>query len=492
MNLWARTLRQLAVLAVALFFFSCEDETSILGFKNPNKKFKVNFVDIPLESSVLLLDSLRTSNFFSQSETNRLLVGKYNDDKFGEISATAITQFFTMNSAKTLLKESAVFDSVSIQLRFDFYNYGSLSATPQSISIHEVEKELMIDSIGYYFNKSNTGYNPTPLGTKTFSISPDQFKTYVETSKDTTISINFPLDPLFGQRIFDSAVKYRNSTISADSTFARISEFVKEFKGIAIVPGDADKIVGFNPAATTSRIILHYHDADTDSLELNLSFSGVISYNEIRANRTSSDLAGLTQYSQPFTPGNNLMYVQSGTGVLTRLDFSGFYNFVDQDSNSTMIVNSAELHLGAPEPFSAFSPINVLSIRAVKGEGYLKKVVDPAINKAQHLADSASVSLYAGQLGVSNSKPPDAMFTPMAADGNIFTITKAGTNDYYNGFLTLFAQQLFKKEENKERFRYFALYPENPQLGKSVNRMIFNKDNIKLRIYYTRPTQPPQ
>jgi hypothetical protein len=486
MNLWARTLRQLVMLAVALFFFSCEDETSILGFKNPNEKFKVNFVDISLESSVFLLDSLRTSNFYTNGETNRLLVGKYGDDKFGEVNATGITQFFATNTAKTLLKETAVFDSVSIQLRFDFYTYGSLSASPQSISIHEVERELNIDSIGYYFNRSNTPYNASPLGSKTFSIVPDQFKTYLETSKDTTISISFPLEFSFGQRIFDSAVKYRNANTAADSTFVRIREFVKEFKGIAIVPDAADKIVGFNPSATASRIILHYHDADTDSLELNLSFSGMISYNEISADRSSTELAGLTQYSKPITPDDNLRYIQSGTGILTRLDFKQFYEFVDQDSNANMIVNSAELHLGAPEP-SAFSPIDVLSLRAVKGEGYLKKVVDPKINKAQHLADSASVTLYAGQLSVSGG-----MFTPMSPDGNIFTISRAGTNEYYNGFLTLFAQQLFKKEENKERFRYFALYPENPPIGKSVNRVLFHKDNIKLRIFYTRPTEPAQ
>lgn len=487
MNLWVRTLRQLAVLAVALFFFSCADETSILGFKNSNKKFKVNFVDIPLESSVILLDSLRASNFFSQSEPNRLLAGKYKDDKFGEISATAITQFFPTNLSKALLKETAVFDSVSIQLQFDFYNYGSLSVTPQSITVHEIEEQLMFDSIGYYFNKSNTSYNSTPLGRKTFSIIPDVFKTFAETKKDTIISIKFPLDSDFGKKIFDSAVKYRNAANAADSTFVRIREFVKVFKGIAIVPGDGDKIVSFNPAAPASGIILHYHDAEKDGQQINLSFSGVISYNGIRANRTSTELAGLNQYSRPFTPANNLVYIQSGTGVLTRLDFGKFYDFVDQDSNSAMIVNSAELHLGAQDLSVVYPSINVLSLRALKGEGYLKKVVDPKINKAQHLADSASVTLYAGQLGVDGG-----LFTPMSADGNIFTITKAGANEYYNGFLTLFAQQLFKKEVNKERFRYFALYPENPRINKSVNRLIFNKKNIKLRIFYTRPVQPPQ
>jgi hypothetical protein len=483
MNLWARIGGQLAVLAVALFFFSCEDETSTLGFKKPSK-FKVNYVDIPLESSVLLLDSLRTSNLYSTGETNRLLVGRYTDEKFGEVTSTAITQYFTTNGAKTLLKAGAQFDSVSIQLRFDFYNYGSIAPSMQTVSIHEVEKELKIDSLSYYFNKSHTLYNPTPLGSKSFAILPDLFDDLFEENAQDTITVNFPLNYDFGKRIFDSALRNRDALTAEDSTFSRIRQFITEFKGLAIVPQSSDKILGITPSKPETRIILHYHDAENDSLQLNLSFIGVINYNEIRANRGSTELAGLTQYSQPLDPAPAMRYIQSGTGVTTRLDFQSFYDFVDADSNALMIVNSAELFLGTPEPSSVFPPIKSLSIRALKGERFLKRVVDPKINKAQHLADSASVTQYAGQMGVIAG-----MFTPLGSDGTIFTLKRDEDNPYYNGFLTRFAQEIFRTNPNKERFRYFALYPEDPQVGKSVNRLIFNKDNIKLRVYYTRPQQ---
>ncbi|HET7179079.1 MAG TPA: hypothetical protein VFI14_05110, partial [Chryseosolibacter sp.] len=127
MNLWVRTLGQLALLTVALFFFSCEDESSILGFKNPNKKFKVNYVDIPLPSDVFLLDSLRTSNYYDvnryPNELLRMLVGQYADDQLGDVRAAAFTQFFTSSPSK--LTSTAVFDSVTLQLRFDFYTYGN-------------------------------------------------------------------------------------------------------------------------------------------------------------------------------------------------------------------------------------------------------------------------------------------------------------------------------------------------------------------------------
>src|SRR5690606_17398657 len=147
---------------------------------------------------------------------------------------------------------------------------------------------------------------------------------------------------------------------------------------------------GFNPRSTSSRIVLHYHDAESDSLQLNLSFAGVVNYNKIEADRASTALAGLTQFSQPITPDNGLRYVQAGTGVLTRLDFARFYDFVDADSNVAMIVNEAELHLGTPEP-SPYDLISAMSLRAVQNEGYLKRI--------KNRADSLSVSLYARQLG---------------------------------------------------------------------------------------------
>lgn len=468
-------------MVVALFFFSCEDETSILGFKSPNRKFKVNYVDIPLESDVFLMDSLRTSNSFAQGENPRMLVGNYSDEHLGNVSASAFSQFFTTSVAKTLLKETAVFDSVSFQLRFDFYTYGSGAAGPQTIRIHEVQKELLFDSLRYYFNKTETPYNPTPLGTHTFSYDPETFKKFVSDQKDTTVTISMPLDAAFGQRIFDSAMKYRNSNSASDSTFVRIREFVKEFNGIAIVPEDADKIMGFDPAATTSRITLHYHDADTDSLQLNLALNGVVNYSHIEADRSATPaLAALEQHSQPIVPDNNLRYVQSGTGVLTRLDFQNFYDFVDADSNAAMVVNEAEVHLGMPESASGHDPVNAFTLRAIQNAGYFRRI--------RNFSDSVSIGLYAGQLNIW-----DGMFAPFVPgrDGRPepFIITRSGENDFYNGYLPLFAQQLSKKEAQKERFRYFALYPESPPMGTTVNRVIFNKDNIMLRVYYTRPNE---
>src|SRR6187402_467016 len=146
MNLWASRMGQLTTLAVALFFYSCEEETSTLGYKNPNSKFKVSYVEIPIESSVILRDSLRTSNFSYTGEPNRLMVGRYIDEVFGQIEASSITQYFATNP-QFKVSSTAVYDSVTLQLQFDLYHYGSTAATPQTISIYEIDEGLTFDSI---------------------------------------------------------------------------------------------------------------------------------------------------------------------------------------------------------------------------------------------------------------------------------------------------------------------------------------------------------
>jgi hypothetical protein len=65
-------------------------------------------------------------------------------------------------------------------------------------------------------------------------------------------------------------------------------------------------------------------------------------------------------------------------------------------------------------------------------------------------------------------------------------------NKSFSGNFALFFQQLSIKAENKTRFRYFTLSPSGPSAPntKTVNRVFFSQDKLKLRIYYTKPTTP--
>jgi hypothetical protein len=71
----------------------------------------------------------------------------------------------------------------------------------------------------------------------------------------------------------------------------------------------------------------------------------------------------------------------------------------------------------------------------------------------------------------------------------------SSTTHEYRGSFPLFFQQLTLDNE-KTMFKNFVLYPYSQtanrplaqSAAKSVNRVVFPKENIKLRVFYTKPT----
>jgi hypothetical protein len=492
MNLWASRIGQLTTLAVALFFYSCEEETSTLGYKNPNSKFKVSYVEIPIESSVILRDSLRTSNFSYSGEPNRLMVGSYTDEVFGQIEASSITQYFATNP-QFKVSSTAVYDSVTLQLQFDLYHYGSMAATPQTISIYEIDEELTFDSIKYYFNSTQIDYS-TLLGSKSFSIDPGKFDDFAESTEDsdTVITVNLPLAFEFGHRIFNSNVKFRDATGEADSAFMHYSEFIKEFKGIAIKSDVADKIVGFNPSGGSSRILIHYHDATADSLLFAMNFSGVIGFNQIKSNRTGTELEPVKDYFTDVLQESDKRYIQSGVGILTKLDFSKFYEFLDTVPYS--LINSAELSIEGVES-SSYEPPSLLSLRIMnESTNRMKRF---SIKNSQDAADLRAYDRLLGvDVGFQSSPAVVDNDSVMYALDRTLNMGYSSTENRYSMVLSLFLQQLAAPLEEKTRFRTFVLHPAaqtsnvpQAQSGlKTVNRAVFPKDKIKLKIFYTKPS----
>jgi hypothetical protein len=502
MNLWAKRIGQLAIVPIALFFFACEDEASLLGYKNPNTKFEVKYIEIPLESSVLLLDSQRTSNYLFNNETNRLLVGQYVDQQFGSITSTAFTQYFTTTGAK--LAAGAVFDSVSIQLAFDLYNYGSkVAATPQTVSVYEVD-EVLSKGIRNYFSTTDVAIKPDVLGSKVFTIDPAKFADDLKilsdgnSANDTLVSpalLKMPLNSAFGAKIFESAKTYAAAATTIDSAFIIPNEFVKTFKGIALKSEGGDKIVGFNPSSSSSIIRLHYHTGTEDSLALDLNFFSVVGFNQIKTDRSGSDLAGLTEVSNDFYPATELRYIQGATSTFTKVHFSNFFAFTDTVPN--LLINSAQLVIDGVQQDDYAIPEN-LALRLLRNsnrvEFYdtLKAPGRPQDSLDFEYYNPREHARYPGTIGLDNGSigENDNAFVALG-DQNPF-LSYSTTDKSFGGNYTLFFQQLSVLNSNKRRFASAILYPISPSkpATKVVNRTIFPKEGIKLRVYYTKPTLP--
>ncbi len=430
-----------------------------MGFKSEQSKVKVYYAEIPLETSVLLIDSLRTTNF--TGETNRILAGSYADPVFGPTQAVAYTQYRPYN-VNASLPVNAVFDSITFAIKVDFYQYGSLGQTTLAFDIHEVTQELNLED-NYYFN-SEVAITHTSLGSNTIKVNADFFKKeYEDTDTDSVITLKVKLDKNFGQRLFDAINP-------EDVNYTDFDLFKESFKGLAIVTQQADKIIGFAPSDLSSSITLHYHDG-AEAKTASFVYSQCVTFSTITSDRSSTELSGLNQYFTDFDPGLK-RYIQGGSSIVTKLDLSKFYDYTDTLTN--VIVNSAELEItGVEAPSDLIAPPG-LSLSMLRSN-----------NRHAALAskqDSLTYVAFNGMLIIDNQ----SKFFAAQGPGTILSIGHSNTTNAYSGLPTLFVQKLIDLKST--RYPYWALRPLNPQPGKSVHRTVFPKDNIKLKIYYTRAT----
>lgn len=540
MNLWAKRTGQLTLLAVALFFLSCEDETSILGFKNPNEKFDIRYVDIPVISSTMLLDSVRSSNNYASNDFNRFLVGHYVDPVFGEITASSYMQYVPSNTINVKEEHldtiSYAYDSASLFLSFDFYAYGADGNTPQAIDIFELAEPLKTSfdvSVG-----GNVGGQQKPVETIYKKVNDYYTKTAVSQQPEVLASLNFNVDledwdfdlnsngaptrylrakttalDNLGQRIY-------NRALLGDSTFTWQNLFTKDFPGLAIVPTSGDKVYGFSPNDDSTVLRVHYHSISKksgktkDTLTLTLNFNRV-GYNKIDADRSASDLAFLNGFYTPSEDGDK-RYIQAATGVVTKLDFSKFLDFAD--TIERLAINSAELridNINIPSEYQYLPPSSLL-VKLARPNNRFHSVIYPG-NGSAASQQSELISGFRGYVNfdsrnvlfreatngglLSSGIPFDSTLNIINDGGSFFTLNYSKDDQNYRGLANLFFQQLFNNRDTEGlNYTSVILYPYAPTgvsgnpaygrniYGKTVNRVSFNKNDIVLRIYYTIPT----
>lgn len=492
MNLWARILRQLTVASVALFFFSCEDETSLLGFKNPNEKFRVAYVDIPLNSStVVAIDSLVTDLrpiYDPQSQqtmgVDGLLVGQYQDPYLGNIRAESfLTIYPTINNE---LQATAVYDSITVQFRLNFYAYGFTGSQRKTINIHQITGDTLslYGGRSYYASSPAPQYSVEPLGQAVVDVHFDSLSkqaTIVPTQQDTILA-TARLSDDFGTRIFEAV---RAGFTSSEQH--RI--FKAQIKGLALLPGEEPGVLGMNVMnreGQLSQVVLHYHTLDASGAvddTLRRTFGAELaSFSRIEADRSTTELAALPLY-QGAELASGLRYVQSGAPLITKLDLKTFYDFADTVDN--ILINSAELVINNVGSSGGTPPHASIALRLMNNES------DQFLNTRIAL-DRERVSPYFVSAILGEPYFYAAAQDPAQGGATGPAMLRYDTEaNRFSTFMTIFAQSLFTNKDDDDgisenRLRYLALYPQRPAAGRSVTRTVFSKEDVKLRIFYTR------
>jgi hypothetical protein len=463
---WAKT----HLFLFTALLFSCEEDLNLLGFRGDDQRFKVYYTEIPVPSSVLLLDSVRSLNLTTR-ETNRLLVGSYSDPLLGEVTAKAFSQFRTSDII-SFLPADAAFDSAIFQVRFDFYNYGSDGITDLELSIHELTASMPLDE--EYFSKTEIPYDPTPLGVINTTINQEYFDDELsDTDSDSLVIVKTKLSQSFGQRLFDAIDP-------EDENFTNFNLFKNQFKGFAIIPTVSDKIVGISNASNSFLIVYYHYTNDSGTTTTGsriFTLGSGISFSNITSERSATDLSGLTNYHEDFFPAAN-RYVQSGVGIATKLDFGGFYDLIDEYPN--VIINSAELSIENVADPGTFE-LPTFGLVMLDENNKFRKMTLTADK------DSAEYVSFQNKVILGTFINDDALTAPYAISDvtTLLGLSYSTDDDKFLSFPTLFFQQLYALRE--KRYPYWALTAINPSSTKTVNRAVFNKDNIKLKVYYTRP-----
>lgn len=460
------------MIAGALLFLSCEEDITLLGYK-ADDRFGVYYWDIPLESSLLLIDSLRTSNI--SQETHRFLVGQYTDDQLGVVNAGFYTQYYRIGTLPDSL-DLAVLDSVTLTLAFDNYYYGSLDDTPQEIAVYELEEALVnvLNENPLYYNNTTKPLGSL-LGTHTFNQDPELLQDVVDGVSDTTYTTRMHLDMAFGQRLLDAAARASNASTVEDSLYLKYDQFIKLFNGIVVQGVQGDKIYGISPTDNLSRIELHYTLKGRKRTPLQLTFGNLAGYSVVLSDKTGSDVEGLDNLNQNFEPASGNRYLQNGVGILTKISLDNFINHPGLDTISTMIINSAELRIGnvATQPEETPIPTNAI-LRILDDNNRLRQT--------RTAADTTLLTDYNRTLNTAFVVLDDFQ------QGDQVILSYNKEEKTYNAFMTLFVQELYKKRvSGGTLLTNLAIFPVTPPAGKSVNRVSFPADNISLRVYFTVP-----
>lgn len=302
--------RFLILLFLGLLTVSCDSDTDagefVVGADYLTLKNKVISIDtVTINVSTIKLDSLITSG------GDRILVGNYDDPLFGKVKADAYFQVAT--SSFNLYSQNSdteatgyVFDSIAMILRYDKYYYADTTKV-QTLNIHRVLKKFKANTEdANFYNNSALSYNGASLGTITYKPKP--------LGRD---SINIKLDNEFGLELFN---KFKNNEITS------YEEFTDYLKGFAVTSDSnvSGSIIGFN----LSSVLRLYYSKGKGDTENSYAMDFTISDATKQFNAISSDRSGtliqdlpLSKMSLASSATANRGFIQSGTGIVMRVDF---------------------------------------------------------------------------------------------------------------------------------------------------------------------------
>ncbi len=289
-----------------------------------------------------------------------------NDPYFGKTNAKIYMEFkpasfpYTFPAADT---DSLLVDSAVIVLKYT-YTFGDTNRV-QKVNVYQLLDTFRLGDS--YTTCRELGYdNSVLLGEKSFL--PLELNDSIHArAEDAANQLRIPLSKSFAQQLIrDSAQVFRSD-----------NDFVKYFKGFALVPDETTGGQGlnyFDIDNTTTRLSLYVRSSnggvkDTSRIDFTLTGRSALS-NSIIRDRTNSEIANHLAHPDE---GDSLIYIQTSPGTYAMLTIPGLTGL------SNRVINRAELIVD-----QVYSPNSLNDIFAPPVSLYID-TKDPDINGGAYI-----------------------------------------------------------------------------------------------------------
>ena len=292
-------------LVLALGTQSCKKKRTDIGNSLINQEDRLSSAGVDTFSLITyteLDDSIIARS--TSGNPRQMLLGNYNDPKFGMVTTSIYTQLHLAQVNPPLDDGSIVIDSLVLSLEYEGF-YGDVGE--QTFAVYRLTEDLHADST--YYKSDELGHDGTNLievGSETQDLNPNA---KIVVGEDTVYQLRIKLE------ITNLGNDLLNEAQSGSATFSSNEEFVNYFKGIVIksisTPAVNDGgIAYFDVSDPDSKITMYYSDSTTESKE----FEFKINTDCVRYNYHKVDIQMPTDYSNLLadsTLGQNEFYSQS-------------------------------------------------------------------------------------------------------------------------------------------------------------------------------------
>jgi len=343
----------LMIVGVAL---ACEDANrlSVSRVFSGNNLQTIYSDTFSVFTSTVQLDSFLTNN------SGTAMVGRYKDDSLGYVSASSYFQLCYTGSF--IQYYTSFFDSAAMIFPYTRARTFTGDTTKlMTINGYEItqQMQLRMQPVGSeklsYFNLSNGLFSNS-----TFTHAPDPIFSGTVKILPNTDSISIRVSDSFARNWFQMARK------DSAHIFSNPNVFINFFRGMYVEadPSSEACVVGFN----ASKIKLRFYYKTFANGTLNQThqdftlYNPPFQFNAFKYDRSGTELSSLQpneQISSRVT--GDVSYVQSGSGLVTRLDFPSIKSFFANNPGITL--NAAYL---AVFPEAGTYPKNLLPPRQLQ------------------------------------------------------------------------------------------------------------------------------